>query len=145
MNTGGSRWGVDRNEDGKIEPMNVKVGDKVLINGTIGDHGIAVMAKREGLELETDIRSDCAALNTLVAELLEEEGKSIHVLRDPTRGGVVTTLKEIAVQSEVTLTLNEETLPLKGPVKGVCAVLGLDPLLGQVAGADGLLQLGDLV
>lgn len=112
----------------RISGANAKVGDKVLINGTIGDHGIAVMAKREGLELETDIRSDCAALNTLVAELLEEEGKSIHVLRDPTRGGVATTLKEIAVQSEVTLTLNEETLPLKGPVKGVCAVLGLDPL-----------------
>lgn len=112
----------------RISGANAKVGDKVLINGTIGDHGIAVMAKREGLELDTDIRSDCAALNTLVAELLEEDGKSIHVLRDPTRGGVATTLKEIAVQSEVTLTLNEQALPLKGPVKGVCAVLGLDPL-----------------
>ncbi len=111
-----------------ISGADAKVGDKILINGTIGDHGIAVMAKREGLDLEMDIASDCAPLNTLVSELLEEAGESIHVLRDPTRGGVATTLKEIALQSEVTLTLNEETLPLKGAVKGVCAVLGLDPL-----------------
>jgi hydrogenase expression/formation protein HypE len=111
-----------------ISGAGAKVGDKILINGTIGDHGIAVMAKREGLDLDTDIASDSAALNTMVSELLEEGEESIHVLRDPTRGGVATTLKEIAVQSEVTLTLNEETLPLKGPVKGVCAVLGLDPL-----------------
>ncbi len=111
-----------------ISGVNAKVGDKILINGTIGDHGIAVMAKREGLDLDTDITSDSAPLNTLVSELLEEAGESIHVLRDPTRGGVATTLKEIALQSEVTLTLIEDTLPLKGPVKGVCAVLGLDPL-----------------
>jgi len=110
-----------------INGTNARVGDKVLINGTIGDHGIAIMAKREGLELETDITSDCAALNFLIAELLEE-GEAIHVLRDPTRGGVATTLKEIALQSEVTITLDETSLPLKAPVKGVCAVLGLDPL-----------------
>ena len=110
-----------------INGANAKVGDRIIINGTIGDHGIAVMAKREGLELETDILSDCAALNTLVTELLEES-EAIHVLRDPTRGGVATTLKEIALQSDVTLTLSEDALPLKAPVKGVCAVLGLDPL-----------------
>jgi hydrogenase expression/formation protein HypE len=86
------------------------------------------MAMREGLDLDTDIASDCAPLNTLVSDLLEEAGEAIHVLRDPTRGGVATTLKEIALQSQVTLTLMEEALPLKGPVKGVCAVLGLDPL-----------------
>ncbi|MEZ4598269.1 MAG: hydrogenase expression/formation protein HypE [Syntrophotaleaceae bacterium] len=103
-------------------------GDKILINGTIGDHGIAVMAKREGLALETEILSDCAALNGLVSELLNAEGDSIHVLRDPTRGGVATTLKEIALQSQVTITVDEAALPLKGPVRGVCALLGLDPL-----------------
>jgi hydrogenase expression/formation protein HypE len=111
-----------------ISGANAKVGDKILINGTIGDHGIAVMAKREGLELDTDIESDCAALNTLVAELLEDVGDAVRVLRDPTRGGVATTLKEIALQSDVTLTLHEDSLPLKGAVKGVCSVLGLDPL-----------------
>jgi len=111
----------------EISGSNARVGDKILINGTIGDHGIAVMAKREGLELEADIRSDCAPLNGLVDEILSE-GDAIRVLRDPTRGGVATTLKEIALQSDVSITLNEAALPLKGAVRGVCAVLGLDPL-----------------
>ncbi len=111
-----------------ISGANARVGDKILINGSIGDHGIAVMARREGLELDTEIQSDCAALNGLVAELLAEETEAIHVLRDPTRGGVATTLKEIALQSQVSLTLDEAALPLKGPVRGVCALLGLDPL-----------------
>lgn len=112
----------------KIGGANARMGDKILINGSIGDHGIAVMAKREGLELDTEIQSDCAALNGLVTELLAEETEAIHVLRDPTRGGVATTLKEIALQSQVSLTLDEAALPLKGPVRGVCALLGLDPL-----------------
>ncbi len=104
-----------------------KPGDKVIINGAIGDHGIAVMAKREGLDLESDIQSDCAALNGLVSEILKE-GEAVHVLRDPTRGGVATTLKEIAIQSKVGITLNEAALPFNEAVKGVCAILGLDPL-----------------
>ncbi len=112
----------------RLGGANAQVGDKILINGTIGDHGIAVMSRREGLELDTEIRSDCAALNGLVADLLEAEGEAIRVLRDPTRGGVATTLKEIALQSEVAITLDERALPLKGPVRGVCALLGLDPL-----------------
>lgn len=111
-----------------ISGANARVGDRILINGTIGDHGIAVMAKREGLDLETDIATDSAPLNGLVSELLREHGDAIRVLRDPTRGGVATTLKEIAQQSDVTLVLREEALPVKAPVKGVCAVLGLDPL-----------------
>jgi hydrogenase expression/formation protein HypE len=111
-----------------ITGANAKVGDKVLISGTIGDHGIAVMAQREGLGLEAEIFSDSAALNSMVSEMLAEAGEAIHVLRDPTRGGVATTLKEIALQSDVTLTLDEEALPVHTPVKGVCAVLGLDPL-----------------
>jgi hydrogenase expression/formation protein HypE len=124
-------------------------GDRVLINGAIGDHGIAVMAKREGLDLESDIRSDCAALNGLVEEILKE-GEAVHVLRDPTRGGVATTLKEIALQSRVGITLWERALPYNGAVRGVCAILGLDPLyvanegklLVVVApqGADAVLQ-----
>jgi len=110
-----------------ISGAKARVGDTIIINGTIGDHGIAVMAAREGLELETDIRSDCAPLNGLVNEILSE-GEAVRVLRDPTRGGVATTLKEIALQSDVTITLDEAALPLKGAVRGVCAVLGLDPL-----------------
>jgi hydrogenase expression/formation protein HypE len=103
-------------------------GDRIIVNGTVGDHGIAVMAKREGLELQTDILSDCAPLNGLVAEIIAEGGGDVHVLRDPTRGGVATTLKEIALQSDVTITIREDAIPLAGPVKGVCAILGLDPL-----------------
>ena len=114
--------------DFTITGASARPGDLVLVNGTIGDHGIAVMAAREGLELETDIQSDCAALNGLVAEIIAEGGGAVHVLRDPTRGGVATTLKEIALQSGVTITLREETLPLNSAVKGVCAILGLDPL-----------------
>jgi len=102
-------------------------GDKVLINGTIGDHGIAVLATREGLDLTSDIQSDCAALNGLVAEILKE-GEAVHVLRDPTRGGVATTLKEIALQSQASIMLHERALPYKSAVKGVCAILGLDAL-----------------
>jgi len=103
-------------------------GDCIIVSGTIGDHGIAVMASREGLELETDIRSDSAALNGLVEILLAECGERVHVLRDPTRGGVATTLKEIALQSGVNLLLQEEALPVRESVKGVCSILGLDPL-----------------
>lgn len=103
-------------------------GDSIIVSGTIGDHGIAVMASREGLELETDICSDSAALNALVELLLTGCGSQVHVLRDPTRGGVATTLKEIALQSGVNLLLREEALPIKESVKGVCAILGLDPM-----------------
>jgi hydrogenase expression/formation protein HypE len=110
-----------------INGNSAKAGDRIIINGTIGDHGIAVLAAREGLALKTAVQSDCAPLNGLVAELLREGG-AIHVLRDPTRGGVATTLKEIAIQSQVTITIQESALPIRDGVKGVCAILGLDPL-----------------
>ncbi|GAW67187.1 hydrogenase [Geoanaerobacter pelophilus] len=103
------------------------VGDKVIVNGCIGDHGIAVLSAREGLEIDSGIKSDSAPLNGLVAELLPL-GEALHVLRDPTRGGVATTLKEIALQSGVTVKLSEESLPINPGVKGVCSILGLDPL-----------------
>jgi len=111
-----------------INGANAKEGDSIIVSGTIGDHGIAVMASREGLELETGIQSDSAPLNSLVLELVAALGTGLHVLRDPTRGGVATTLKEIAVQSGVELLLKEESLPVKDAVKGVCSILGLDPL-----------------
>ncbi|ACH40131.1 hydrogenase expression/formation protein HypE [Citrifermentans bemidjiense Bem] len=104
-----------------------RVGDKVIVNGCIGDHGIAVLSAREGLEIDSGIKSDSAPLNGLVTELLPL-GDALHVLRDPTRGGVATTLKEIALQSGVTVKLSEENLPVNAGVKGVCSILGLDPL-----------------
>lgn len=102
-------------------------GDAVLINGTIGDHGMAVLCKREGLAFENEIRSDSAPLNDLVGALLEV-CPEIHVLRDPTRGGVATTLNEIAVQSGVGIRLEEASLPVREDVAGACELLGLDPL-----------------
>lgn len=110
-----------------IDGSRAKPGDRIIVSGTIGDHGITVLAAREGLELTSAVQSDCAPLNELVTGLLEE-GERLHVLRDPTRGGVATTLKEIALQSDVTITLREDALPQREEVKGVCAILGLDPL-----------------
>ncbi|MDW7646194.1 MAG: hydrogenase expression/formation protein HypE [Desulfuromonadales bacterium] len=105
-----------------------RTGDKVLINGPIGDHGMAILSRREGLEMETDICSDCAPLHGLVADILAAGGEAVHVLRDPTRGGVATTLKEIALQSQVEITLHEKHLPCRREVLGICRLLGLDPL-----------------
>lgn len=111
-----------------IRGSGARPGDKVLVNGPIGDHGMAVLASREGLELEADIRTDSAPLNRLVAEILSAAGAGVHVLRDPTRGGVATTLKEIALQSGVEMSLRESDIPVRGAVRGACAILGLDPL-----------------
>jgi len=114
--------------DLRIRGSAAKPGDKILINGSIGDHGMAVLASREGLELQSDIASDSMALNHLVAKLLAAFGADVHVLRDPTRGGVATTLKEIALQSQVDICLQESALPIAEAVAGACAILGLDPL-----------------
>ncbi|MBN1141462.1 MAG: hydrogenase expression/formation protein HypE [Deltaproteobacteria bacterium] len=112
----------------RIEGGNARPGDKILVNGPIGDHGMAILASREGLELGTEIRTDSAPLNGLVATLLEIAGADIHVLRDPTRGGVATTLKEIAIQSAVDIVLEETAIPVRKEVTAACAILGLDPL-----------------
>ncbi len=104
-----------------------KPGDVVLLSGPMGDHGIAVLAARGELGFETDIQSDCAPLNGLVAGLLAA-CPDVHVLRDPTRGGVATTLNEIARQSGVCITLFEKTLPARPAVAAVCEMLGFDPL-----------------
>lgn len=114
--------------DLQISGSNARIGDKILVNGTIGDHGMAVLASREGLELESNITTDSAPLNSMVAELVEKLGDQLHTLRDPTRGGVATTLKEIALQSQVEITLQETALPVDQSVSGACAILGLDPL-----------------
>jgi hydrogenase expression/formation protein HypE len=102
-------------------------GDVIILSGSMGDHGIAVMAAREGLPVD-GLCSDSAPLWDLVEQMLEEAGEGIRVLRDPTRGGVATTLKEIAGQSGVTLQLEEDQLPVSPQVRGVCGILGLDPL-----------------
>jgi hydrogenase expression/formation protein HypE len=110
-----------------IGGQHAQPGDAVLINGTIGDHGMAVLCKREGLTFENEIQSDSTSLNDLVAKMMDAS-PHIHVLRDPTRGGVATTLNEIAQQSRVGIRLFEEVLPIREDVAGACELLGLDPL-----------------
>jgi hydrogenase expression/formation protein HypE len=102
-------------------------GDKVMLSGSIGDHGIAILAQREGLEFETQIQSDSAALHTLVAEMMSVS-RGIRCMRDPTRGGVSSTLNEIAERSRVGIELEESALVIHEQVRGACELLGLDPL-----------------
>ena len=110
-----------------IAGQNAKPGDFVLINGPVGDHGIAVLSTREGLSFQTEIQSDSAPLNGLVSGMLEVS-RHIHVLRDPTRGGVATALNEVANQSAVGIELEESNLPVRPEVNAACELLGLDPL-----------------
>lgn len=104
-----------------------KPGDKVLISGSMGDHGMAIMSEREGLSFGSKILSDSAPLNTMV-EAIAAAAPHVHVLRDPTRGGLATTLNEIAAQSDVGIMLNEASIPVHSDVAQACEFLGLDPL-----------------
>lgn len=110
-----------------IAPISVQPGDVILLNGDLGRHGIAIMAVREGLEFETTIASDSAPVAGLVLELLQA-GIEIHCLRDLTRGGLATTLNEIASAAQVTITISETQIPINEEVQGACEILGLDPL-----------------
>ena len=104
-----------------------RAGDAILVSGTMGDHGVAVMSQRESLGFESAILSDSAALHTLVAEMVAAI-PDIHVLRDPTRGGLAATLNEIAAQAGIGMALKETAIPIKAEVRGACELLGLDPL-----------------
>lgn len=104
-----------------------KVGDSIIINGTIGDHGASIVASRQDLALETSIQSDCRPLNHLIQSMLVASSE-IHCLRDATRGGVATVLNEFAEASRVGIRLYENALPIKDETRGICEILGLDPL-----------------
>jgi hydrogenase expression/formation protein HypE len=133
----------------RIHPGRAQVGDKIIINGPIAMHGIAIMSVRENLAFETEILSDCAPLNGLVAALLKA-WPDVHVMRDPTRGGIASALNEIAGQAGVGVRLDEAAIPISEEVKGACEILGFDPLYvaneGKVlvivptAGADTVLN-----
>jgi len=113
--------------DLEIHGASAQPSDYIILSGSAGDHGMAVLAAREGLDAG-GLQSDSAPLWELVAALLETVGAGLHVLRDPTRGGIATTLKEIATQSGVLLTIEEAAIPVKSQVRGLCGILGLDPL-----------------
>lgn len=110
-----------------ISGSNLQPGDKVILSGPIGDHGIAVMSQREGLGFSTSLSSDCAPLNGMVTALIEAK-LDVHAMRDPTRGGLATTLNELAAQSHVSLHIEEDSIPVRDEVRGACDMLGLDPL-----------------
>jgi hydrogenase expression/formation protein HypE len=111
-----------------IAPERARPGDLIIINGPIADHGIAIMSVREGLEFETAIVSDSAPLHDLVATLLAVGGEGVHVLRDPTRGGVASATNEIAQKAHIGIRLDENRIPVRDEVKGACEILGFDPL-----------------
>jgi hydrogenase expression/formation protein HypE len=111
-----------------INIKNVRPGDKIIISGNIGSHGVAIMSMRQGLEFESDIVSDTANLNHTVIPLIEEYGAGIHFLRDPTRGGVATVLNEIAKDSNTGINIYQNKLPVTESVASACELLGLDPL-----------------
>jgi hydrogenase expression/formation protein HypE len=111
-----------------VGPHRAQVGDVVLVSGAIGDHGMAIMSVREGLEFESQIRSDCAALNGLISQVLDAVGAHVHAMRDPTRGGLASTLNEIATASNVGIEIDEPNLPVRTEVQSACELLGLDPV-----------------
>lgn len=110
-----------------ISPQRIKAGDKVILSGPIGNHGISIMAERNGISFNPPVLSDTAPLNSLVREILSKT-KKIHAMRDPTRGGLATTLKEMAIESGLCIVIEEDSIPVPSGVKGACELLGLDPL-----------------
>ncbi len=107
--------------------MIINIGDKIIISGTLGDHGCSIMSKREFFEIENNIKSDCALLNTLVKDIVKVS-KNIKILRDPTRGGLANTLKEISNTSSKSIMMYENNIPVKEEVVAFCEMLGLDVL-----------------
>ena len=114
--------------DIQVGPHRARPEDAVIVSGTLGDHGMAIMSVREGLEFESQIRSDCAALNGMIAEVLDAVGASVHAMRDPTRGGLASTLNEIAHSSNVGVVIDEVSVPVRPEVQSACELLGLDPV-----------------
>jgi len=124
INTSGIGWirpGVN------LSGKNVKPGDKILLSGYLGDHELAILSQREGFKFQGELKSDCAPLNDLVEKMLDV-CSSIRCMRDPTRGGLATTLNEIASMSNIGMVIEEENIPVQESVKGICELLGLDPL-----------------
>jgi hydrogenase expression/formation protein HypE len=110
-----------------ISSANARLGDVIIVSGPVGDHGIAVLSQREGIDFKTDLKSDTAPLNGLVAAMLSAS-KAIHAMRDPTRGGLATSLNEIAEKSGVGVLINEASVPIRPEVTQACELLGFDPL-----------------
>ena len=115
-------------ERAQISIHNVKAGDKIIVSDAIATHGVAIMSVREGLEFETAVKSDTRGLNHIVSTLLDEFGKDIHLLKDPTRGGIATVLNEIARDRNHGVKISQKQIPIQNEVSALCEILGLDPL-----------------
>lgn len=111
-----------------IDIDNIKAGDKIILSGPLARHGITIMSHRQGLEFETTISSDTRPLNKIIIQLLDEFGEHIHLLRDPTRGGLATVLNEIAKDAKLGIDISQKNIPVEEEVYGACEMLGLDPL-----------------
>jgi hydrogenase expression/formation protein HypE len=111
-----------------LQPVHLRAGDQILVSGTLGDHGIAIMIVREGLAFRSDLESDCAPLNGLIGALLAACPRGVRCMRDPTRGGLVATLNEWAGAAGLGIVVEESAIPLRDQVRGACEILGLDPL-----------------
>jgi len=121
--------GIGENERGlEIASSRIRPGDRVLLSGTLGDHGIAIISVREGLAFDTPVTSDTASLNGLVEAILDAGGEAVHAMRDPTRGGLSSTLNEFAESAGVGIELNEAAIPVTETVSAACELLGFDPL-----------------
>ena len=114
--------------DLELDPSRIRPGDRVLVSGTLGDHGMAIMVARGGLDLEVDLESDTAPLHSLAASLIAVAGEGLRCMRDPTRGGLATVLNELAVAAEASIVLDETSVPIRPEVNGACEILGIDPL-----------------
>ena len=112
----------------ELSPLRIKAGDQVIVSGTLGDHGLAILGQREGLSFSTPVVSDCGTVAGLAQSLLGENPALVRCMRDPTRGGLATTLNELAQQGRVTIRVDEERIPILPAVRGACAMLGLEPM-----------------
>ncbi|MEM8893880.1 MAG: hydrogenase expression/formation protein HypE [Bacteroidota bacterium] len=115
-------------QEAQIAERNIKTGDRIIVSGPIAQHGIAIMSVRDGLEFETQIESDTRNLNHITKDMLDQFGSHVHLMRDPTRGGVGTVLSEICKSSKIGIDIKQRALPLDEQVEGACEMLGLDPL-----------------
>lgn len=111
-----------------LSAKNIKQGDKIILSGTMGDHGTAILVERENLKVQSELISDCAPLNSLIEPVIKKFSYAVRIMRDPTRGGVATTLNELIAGSGLSIKLNEDSLPVKDEVQGICEMLGMDPL-----------------
>lgn len=111
-----------------LSAANARPGDRVIVSGTLGDHGIAILSQRDGISFDSSIESDSAPLHTLAQMILNGNPQAIHAMRDPTRGGLASSLNEIASSSKVGIELDETAIPIREEVRGACEMLGLDPL-----------------